>query len=188
MIRINLLPHRAERRAERKRQFFVLAGLSVVLAALIGYAVHMVIDGEIQTQEARNAFLTQEIKALDEQIVEIKSLREQIEALLQRKQIIESLQASRSDPVHVLNELLKGMPESVYLKSVKQSGRKITLNGYAQSNSRVSHLMRQLGLSDYLEQPVLVEVKAVTVEGRRLSEFTMSILLAQPQKADGKER
>lgn len=180
MIRINLLPHREERRAERRRQFYVVGALSICLGLLIGYLVHSLIVADIEQQSQRNAFLQSEIKKLDEQIAEIKTLREQIDSLLKRKQIIESLQGSRAEPVHLLNELAQRMPEGVFLKSAKQSGSKVTLNGYAQTNSRVSHLMRRLDESPFLTQPGLVEVKAVDVDGRRLSEFTLNINVVRP--------
>lgn len=185
MIRINLLPHREERRVERRRQFYVVGALSICLGLLIGYLVHSLIVADIEKQEQRNAFLQSEIKKLDEQIAEIKTLREQIDSLLKRKQIIESLQGSRTESVHLLNELAQRMPEGVYLKSAKQVGGKITLNGYAQTNSRVSHLMRRLDDSEFLAQPGLVEVKAVEVGGRRLSEFTLNINLVRPVVEDG---
>ena len=175
MIRINLLPHRAEKRKQRRTQFYVLSATMVVLVVLIGFLVHSIYAGYIGQQEARNAFLKAEIAKLDKEIAEIRRLREQIDALLSRKQIIEDLQSTRSESVHLLNELAKGMPEGVYLKSVKQVGSRITLVGYAQSNARVSHLMRNLEESPFLERPTLVEAKAATVDDRRVSEFTLGI-------------
>ena len=183
MIRINLLPHRAEKRKQRRTQFYVLSATMVVLGVLIGFLVHSIYAGYIGQQEARNAFLKAEIAKLDKEIAEIRRLREQIDALLSRKQIIEDLQSTRSESVHLLNELAKGMPEGVYLKSVKQVGSRITLVGYAQSNARVSHLMRNLEESPFLERPTLVEAKAATVDDRRVSEFTLGIGIER-QKAE----
>ena len=181
MIRINLLPHRAEKRKRRRTQFYVLSALMVVLGGLIGFLVHSIYTGYIEHQDARNAFLKSEIAKLDQQTAEIRRLREQIEALLARKQVIEDLQSTRAESVHLLNELARGTPDGVYLKSVKQAGGRITLVGYAQSNARVSHLMRSLEESPFLERPSLVEAKAATVDDRRISEFTLSIGIERPK-------
>ena len=185
MIRINLLPHRAEKRKRRRTQFYVLSALMVVLGGLIGFLVHSIYAGYIEHQDARNAFLKSEIAKLDQQTAEIRRLREQIEALLARKQVIEDLQSTRAESVYLLNELARGTPDGVYLKSVKQAGGRITLVGYAQSNARVSHLMRSLEESPFLERPTLVEAKAATVDDRRVSEFTLSIGLERPKVEEG---
>lgn len=181
MIRINLLPHREEKRRQRRQQFYTISVAMVLLGGLIGFAVHSVYGGYIERQEARNAFLKSEIAKLDIEIAEIRRLREQIDALLARKQVIESLQSTRAETVHLFNELAFGMPEAVYLKSLKQTGQRVTLVGYAQSNARVSHLMRNLDGSSFLEQPGLVEVKAATVDNRKVSEFTLSIDIESPK-------
>ena len=153
----------------------------MVLGGLIGILVHSIYTGYIEHQDARNAFLKSEIAKLDQQTAEIRRLREQIEALLARKQVIEDLQSTRAESVHLLNELARGTPDGVYLKSVKQAGGRITLVGYAQSNARVSHLMRSLEESPCLERPSLVEAKAATVDDRRISEFTLSIGIERPK-------
>ena len=185
MIRINLLPHRAEKRKRRRTQFYVLSGLMVVLGGLIGFLVHSIYVGYIEHQDSRNTFLKNEIAKLDQQTAEIRRLREQIEALLARKQVIEDLQSTRAESVHLFNELARGTPDGVYLKSVKQAGGRITLVGYAQSNARVSHLMRSLEESPFLERPSLVEAKAATVDDRRISEFTLSIGIERPKAEEG---
>jgi len=177
MIRINLLPHREEARKQRRQTFYGLALGMVVLGALIGFIVSMVIDGFIEAQEAKNTFLQSEITKLDKDIAEIKRLRSQIDALLARKQVIESLQSHRAETVHLLNELARQTPEGVYLRSIKQAGLKVTLIGYAQSNARVSTLMRNLDGSEFLEKPVLIEVKSGEIDDRRVSEFTLDINL-----------
>lgn len=181
MIRINLLPHREEKRRERRQQFYAISGVMVVAGLLIALLVHTVYAGYIERQESKNSFLKTEIAKLDQQIAEIKRLREQVDALLARKQVIESLQGRRAEAVHLLNELAQRMPEGVYLKSVKQTGARVVLVGYAQSNARVSHLMRSLEESPFLEEPGLVEVKAATVNGRRVSEFTLGISIERPK-------
>ncbi len=181
MIRINLLPHRELKRRERRQQFYAVSGLMVVLGLVIGVLVHTVIGGYIERQERKNEIFKADIAKLDKEIAEIKRLREQIDALVARKQVIEALQSNRAQTVHVLNELAKRMPEGIYLRSVKQQGPRITLVGYAQTNSRVSHLMRSLDESPYLQHPGLVEVKAATLNNRRVSEFTLGISIEQPK-------
>ena len=185
MIRINLLPHREEKRKAKRQQFYVLLGLVSVLAGLIVFLVYTIIGGYISTQEEKNEFLKKEIAVLDKQIDQIKRLKEQTQALLARKQIIESLQRDRAEATRLLSELVKQMPEGVYLKSVKQEGARITLSGYAQSNARVSTLMRNIEASPWLEKPVLVEIKAVTTDKRRLNEFSMNASLKREQAPDG---
>ena len=175
--RINLLPHRAERR-KRARQHFVTvsAGTFVVGAALAGL-MYQFYARQIEVQTDRNTFLANEIKKLDKDIADINELRNQIQALLARKAIIEQLQAERAQTVHLLDQMVRQMPEGVYLKSMKQSGQKVHLAGYAQSNARVSTLMRNFEASPWLEQPLLVEVKASTAGKRKVSEFNMFVNL-----------
>lgn len=181
MIRINLLPHRELKRRERRQQFYVVSAAMVALGVVIAVLVHGVISGYIERQERKNDFIKAETKKLDGQIAEIKRLREQIDALLARKQVIESLQSNRAETVHLLSELVRRLPEGVYLKSIKQSGDKIALDGYAQSNARVSNLMRNLDESPFLEQPNLVEVKSTTVSGHGASEFILNVTLEKPK-------
>ncbi|MBL8447103.1 MAG: PilN domain-containing protein [Zoogloeaceae bacterium] len=181
MIRINLLPHREQRRKERRQRFFALVGASIGLGLLIGLVVHLVIGAYIDSQEARNDVFKEEIAKLDKDIAEIKRLRDQIDALLARKKVIESLQSNRAETVRVFNEFARLMPEGVMLKSVKQSGLKIELKGAAQSNARVSTLMRNLDGSPYLQTPQLVEIKAGSWDGRRVGEFTLNISIERPQ-------
>ena len=184
MIRINLLPHREQRRKERRQRFFALAGFMVLLGAGIGLLVHLIIGVYIDAQEGRNAIFKTEIAKLDKDIAEIKRLQEQIDALLARKKVIESLQSYRADTVHVFNELARLVPEGVVLKSLKQTGLKIELKGQAQSNARVSTLMRNLDGSPYLESPQLVEIKAASVDNRRVGEFVLNVSIERPKAAD----
>lgn len=179
MIRINLLPHREERRKSLRQQFYAFSGLVAVLAGLIWFVGFSFISGQIEGQTAKNDYLNKEISALDGQIAEIKTLKEQTESLLSRKQVIESLQANRSETVHLFNELAKQLPVGVYLRSIKQEQQKVILTGYAQSNARVSSLMSNLDESPVLERPVLIEIKAAMVGKRRLSEFNMHIFLTR---------
>ena len=187
MIRINLLPHREEKRKARRQQFYGLLVLVSVLAGLIVFLTYSIIDGYITSQEERNNFLKSEIAVLDKQIDEIKKLKEQTQALLARKQIIESLQRDRAEAVRLLSELVKQMPEGVYLRSIKQENSKISLVGYAQSSARVSTLMRNIEASPWLERPQLVEIKAVQVEKRRLNEFSLCAFLKRESPEGGKK-
>lgn len=184
MIRINLLPHREERRKALRQQFYALAGLVALLAGFIWFVGFSLIDAMIERQAQKNNFLKSEIAVLDKQIEEIKKLKEQTDSLLQRKQVIEALQANRTETVHLFNELANHLPSGVYLKSIKQEGQKVILIGYAQSNARVSTLMHNLDESPILESPVLIEIKSTQVGKRRMSEFSMSINFTRQSSAD----
>lgn len=190
MIRINLLPHRAEKRRARQVQFAALSLISVVLGAILVGMVHVVISTQISYQERRNEYLRQETAVLDKQIAEIKKLREQTQSLLARKTVVENLQSTRSDVVHLFDQMLRILPDGVYLKTLKQAGNKITLVGYAQSNARISTLMRAIEDSPWLDSPSLVEIHATTANGARVSEFTLMFNLTRAQesaeKASGK--
>jgi type IV pilus assembly protein PilN len=180
MVRINLLPHREQKRQARQRQFVSMAiGLAVLGLATVGL-VHVVIAARIDNQNGRNLLLTTEIAKLDEQIKEIDKLREQTQALLARKQIVETLQANRTEAVHLLDQLVRQLPDGLYLRSVKQAGPKVTLVGYAQSNARVSTLMRNIENSPWLTGPELVEIKSVPLDKQKINEFTLNLRLKQP--------
>jgi type IV pilus assembly protein PilN len=185
VIRINLLPWREARRKALNLQFFILMGMVAGLAASIVLLVHGYYATRISTQTERNRFLKEENTKLDKEIEEIKKLKEEIQALLSRKQVIETLQADRAQTVYLLEQLVRQTPDGVYLKSIKQTGAKVNLTGYAQSNARVSTLMRNLEASPYLENPVLIEIKVATVNTKRLSEFIMNVSLKrQKTEAD----
>ena len=179
--RVNLLPHRAERRKRAKQHFAVVSAGTAVVGLLIVGLVHSYYAEQISTQEGRNQFLKSEIAKLDKEIAEINKLRDEIQALLARKQIIETLQADRAQTVHLLDELVKQMPEGVFLRSIVQKGTRIELKGYAQSNARVSSLMRNVEASRWLSNPELIEVKAAAVEKRRVAEFNMFLTLKRPE-------
>ena len=183
-VRINLLPHREERRMRGRQHFAVLAGLTAALGIAIVGAGYLYVAGQISTQQERNAFLKSEIAKLDKEIAEIKKLKDEIAALLARKQIIETLQADRAQTVHLLDQLVRQMPEGVYLRSVRQRGLGVNLVGYAQSNARVSTLMRNIESSPWLASPKLVEIKASTVNKKRLSEFNLNLVVKRVQLKD----
>jgi type IV pilus assembly protein PilN len=183
MIRINLLPHRAEKRKAQQIQFIAFSVISIIIGAIIVGFVHITFVAKIDNQERRNAYLNKEIAVLDKQIDEIKKLREQTKSLLSRKTVVENLQSTRADVVHLLDQMLRILPDGVYLKSLKQTGVKISLNGYAQSNARVSTLMRSIEDSPWLEAPTLVVINATTINGSRLSEFSLTFNLTKQEAA-----
>ena len=185
MIRINLLPHREEKRKARQKQFAILAGLAAVIGLAIAGLLWVVFDTQIENQKDRNKYLTTEIAKLDKQIDEIKRIREETASLLSKKQVVEGLQSNRSEPVYLLDQLLRQLPEGLYLKSIKQTGAKISVTGYAQSNARVSAFMRNIEASPYLGNPNLVEIKAVTVNTQRANEFILDFLIKRVKADDG---
>jgi type IV pilus assembly protein PilN len=175
--RVNLLPHREDRRKRSRQHFYVVGGGTAIVGILIVGLIHTYYAEKIDAQDKRNQFLKTEIAKLDKEIAEINKLKDEIQALLARKQIIETLQADRAQTVHLLDDLVKRMPEGVYLKSLSQKGLRINLVGYAQSNARVSTLMRNIEASAWLENPELIEVKAASVSNRRVAEFNLFMSL-----------
>jgi len=175
MISINLLPHREQARKDRRQQFYSLIVLVLLLAGFVWFVVYTLIGGSIERQERSNEFIKGEIAALDKEIAEIKRLKEQMQALLSRKQVIETLQANRTETVTLFNELSKQMPEGVMFKGFKQTGLGVNFSGYSQSNARVSQLMRNLDASSILEKPSLVEIKATTYNKRSVGEFSLNM-------------
>jgi len=187
MIRINLLPHRELKRQVRQQQFAALAGIAFFLGLLTVGMVHLMITGQIEHQESRNKYMKNQIAILDKQIDEIKKIRAQTQALLARKKVVETLQDNRSDAVHLLDQLVRLLPDGVYLRSIKQTNQTINLAGYAQSNARVSTLMRKLESSPWLGSPSLIEIKAVTVNNTRLNEFNLDVILTRSSQSAGDE-
>src|SRR6478735_6682119 len=188
-MRINLLPHREQKRLARQRQFVTLVVSLAVLGAAIVALVHGILAARIDNQLSRNALLKTEIAKLDAQIKEIDKLRDQIQQVLARKAVVETLQTNRNEAVHLLDQLVRQLPEGIYLRSVKQTDKKVTIVGYAQSNARVSTLMRNIEGSPWLEKPELVEVKLVSVpaQGRTgpqsLNQFTMNFQIRRATPA-----
>ena len=186
MILVNLLPHRAARRKRRKAAFFAGLGVSAVLGALAVGLWYLALQQMIATQQERNAFLGTEIARLDAQIKDIATLKSEIEALKARQSAVENLQTDRNVPVHVLNELVRQTPEGVYLTSMRQAGPVLTINGIAQTNERVSELLRNTAYnSQWLTRPELVEIKATlmqtaTREQKRLFDFSMRVNIKPP--------
>ncbi|MEN3029960.1 PilN domain-containing protein [Chromobacterium amazonense] len=179
MIRINLLPHREQKKAAHRLRFQLLTGATIAASVLLLGAAYLVL-GHIQAdQQRRNQFLQAEIGKLDRQIKDIGKLKKQRDDLLARKQLVERLQEGRNGAVHLFDQLVRQTPDGIYLRSFKQTGNQVTLTGLAQSGARVSNFMRQLGQSETLESPVLVEVTATIANNQRANAFTLNATLRQ---------
>jgi type IV pilus assembly protein PilN len=190
MILIYLLPHREAARKRQKEQFFTQLGLSALLGGVICGAVFVWYQGQISAQQDRNTFLTTENARLDNEIKDIASLQAQIASLRARQTAVEDLQGDRNLPVHLLDELVAQLPDGIFLTSMKQENQSVLLTGTAQSQERVSELLRNLANnSPWLSKPDLVEIVAATLadsnkEQKRVSNFTIRASLVRPAAAD----
>lgn len=179
MIRINLLPHREQKRQARQRRFLSLLAFGFIGAVGVIILGFTILSARIDTQKSRNDFLAAENVKLEREIAEIEKLKSERQSLLDRKKVVERLQSNRAESVKILDQLIRQTPEGVYLKEMKLTGDQLTLNGYAQSNARVSTYMRNLNDSPMFEQPLLVEIKATSVGNQRLSEFTLRTVISK---------
>jgi type IV pilus assembly protein PilN len=189
MIKINLLPHREARRKERKNAFLVMLALSLVMGGVVVLAGAGYIGNNISNQNERNDYIKAENKKLDAQIAEIATLKQEIEALKARQQAVEDLQSDRNQPVYLMDELVKQVPEGIYLRSFKQAAQRVVLNGHAQSNERVSELLRNLGNnSPWLERPDLIEIRSTGSgqgkDAKKVFEFTVNVGIKRPRDAE----
>lgn len=187
MARINLLPWREERRKQRQQEFYVLLGASAVAAILVVFIGLWYIGSQIDAQTERNATLTREIQALDAQIAEIEELDRQRDRLIARKEIIEQLQATRSQMVHLFDELVRTLPEGVQLNSIKQGGSTLTLEGLAQSNARVSAYMRNLDASAWLKESEIIKIEAINADKSVPYVFSLKVNLEDPNADKGEQ-
>lgn len=190
MIRINLLPHREEKRKQRRQAFFAMLALSALVGGIILMIVAGVFASNIANQNARNTVIKNANAKLDAEIKEIASLRQEIDALKARQQAVEDLQSDRNQPVHLLDELVKQVPEGVYLRSFKQEAQRVVLNGYAQSNERVSELLRNLSNSSpWLEHPDLIEIRSTGIgqgkDAKKVFEFTINVGIKRESNKEG---
>lgn len=190
VILINLLPHREASRKRRKESFYATLGAAALLGGLVAGAAYLWFQAQIERQQSKNAYVQSEIVKLEAEIKEISTLQAEITALRARQQAVEDLQGDRNLPVHLLNELVRQLPDGVYLSSMKQDNQTVTLQGMAQSNERVSELLRNLGNnSPWLVKPELVEITAANVnlsprDQRRVASFTMRIGVKRPTDAE----
>lgn len=180
MIRVNLLPHRQIRREAKQREFGLMALFSAVAACAILFVAYTIINSKVESQLERNQRLNNAITKLDKEIADIKDLKEQISAMLERKQVVENLQTNRSQAVVVFDELSRQLPEGMYFKSIKQEGKVITLEGVADTNARVATLVRNFNQSNWMESPILIEIKAITVGAQKQNLFTLKVSLKTP--------
>lgn len=193
MILINLLPHREAARKRRRETFYATLGASAMIGGAIAGAVFLWYQSQISTQQGKNALLQTELKRLDGQIKDIANLQTEIAALRARQQAVEDLQADRNLPVHMLNELVRQLPDGVYITSMRQTNQLLNIQGIAQSNERVSELLRSLANnSEWLTRPELVEIVAGSValsskEQRRVANFNVRVglLRASEVKSSG---
>jgi type IV pilus assembly protein PilN len=189
VILINLLPHREAARKRKRDAFYTALGISALAGGVIAGIIFLWYAAQISAQQERNMLLQSEIKKLEGQIKDIANLQSEITALRARQQAVEDLQADRNLPVYLLNELVKQLPDGVYVSSLKQDNQVVTLAGTAQSNERVSELLRNLGTnSPWLSRPELIEITAGNValsprDTRRVANFTMRVRLLRASEA-----
>ncbi len=184
MVRINLLPHRQIRRAERQREFNLMLAFAGAAGVAIVFLGSTILSSKLDEQVNRNTRLEAASANLDKQIAEIKELKTQIRNVLDRKQIVENLQVNRSQSVMMLDEISRQLPEGMYLKALKQQGHLVTLEGVADTNARVATLVRNLSGSEWLQSPNLVEIKSTTLNGLRQNNFTVNVQLKAPPSPD----
>jgi type IV pilus assembly protein PilN len=184
MARINLLPWRAERRKLRQKEFMTMLGMAAGIALVLSFLIVMYYNGQIEGQMIRNQYLRDQIVVVDQQIKEIEELDKKKANLLARKQVIEQLQASRSQMVHLFDELVRTIPEGVRLNSIKQSGQVLTLEGMAQSNARVSSYMRNLEESGWMANPDLSIIEAKGSDKGLPNAFSLKVTLKSPSSEE----
>ncbi len=180
MANINLLPWREERREELKKEFLTVLGGIVVFALLIVFLWHSKLESSIQNQQARNGYLKKNIAELSLQVAEIQELKKKREQLIERMRIIQELQGNRPEIVHIIDELVRTIPDGVYYKNIDRKDKVITINGTAESNNRVSSLMRRLDNSEWFGDPNLISVKTNPQYGEQANDFLMKVKLEKP--------
>jgi len=191
VILINLLPHREAARKRKREAFYAALGFSALVGGVIAGAVFLWYAAQISNQKDKNVVLETEIKRLEGQIKDIATLQQEIAALRARQQAVEDLQADRNMPVHLLNELVRQLPDGVYVTSVRQDGQVVAVQGVAQSNERVSELLRNLGNnSPWMTRPELIEIIAGSValtprDQRRVANFNIRVRLLRASEAQG---
>ncbi len=184
MAQINLLPWREERRQELKREFLVILGLVALLGVGLVVLADRVVNGQIDNQNARNQYLTENIKELDKKVAEIKDLQRRRNQLIDRMRVIQELQGNRPVIVRVLDQLVRTIPDGVFYNSVSSKDKKISISGIAESNNRVSSLMRQLDASDWLANPNLDKVQAAPQYGDQATTFNLTVNVRAPDSGE----
>jgi type IV pilus assembly protein PilN len=189
MIKINLLPHREEKRKRLKNDFYSLLMIAAVFGVVIVVLVGTVFSRQLSAQTDRNNFIIAENLKLDEKIKEVASLKQEIDGLKARQQAVEDLQGDRNQPVFMLDELVKLTPEGVYLRALKQEGQRILLTGYAQSNQRVAEFLFNLSnKTDWMIKPELIEIKATGIgqgrDAKKVFDFSMNVGIKRPREVE----
>ena len=188
MIRINLLPHRQIKRAAKQREFGLMGLMAAGAACAVVFLGWQFLSAQNNTQLERNGRLEKANADLDKQIADIKDLKDQINNVLERKHVVENLQTNRSQAVVILDELTRKLPEGVYLKSIKQVGNLITIDGVADTNARVATLVRNLNVSNWMQSPNLVVINAATVNNIKQNDFTVTVSLKAPKTEEAAKK
>jgi type IV pilus assembly protein PilN len=181
MARINLLPWREELRAERKKQFLSMLGLVALLAVMVLLVLDQVVSGQINHQNQRNSYLKQHIAELDAKVAEIRDLQRKRTQLIERMRVIQELQGNRPIIVRILDQLVRTVPDGVFYTSLTTKDGAIAIQGVAESNNRVSSLMRRLDASDWLEQPNLDAVRSAPQFGEQATTFNLTVRVQLPE-------
>lgn len=184
MANINLLPWREERREELKKEYLIILAASVIFAGLIVFAWHYYVNDQIANQQNRNIYLEQNIRELNAQVKEINAMKAKREELKDRMRVIQDLQGNRPEIVHLFDELVQTLPDGVFFSQLSRSGASITIEGTAESNNRVSSLMRRLDRSDWFTAPNLVSVTANPDFGEQANDFKLVVTISNPQVAE----
>ena len=188
MMHINLLPHRQLKRAAKQREFGLMGLMAAGAACAVVFLGWQFLSAQNNTQLERNSRLEKANIDLDKQIADIKDLKDQINNVLERKHVVENLQTNRSQAVVILDELTRQLPEGIYLKSIKQAGNLITLDGVADTNARVATLVRNLSVSNWMESPNLVVINAATVNNIKQNDFTVTVSLKVPKTEEAPKK
>jgi type IV pilus assembly protein PilN len=190
-IKINLLPHREEKRKELKNNFYSMLMLAAIVGAAFVLLVGMLFSARLSAQSERNAFIAKANLELDEKIKEVATLKQEIDGLKARQQAVEDLQGDRNQPVYMLNELVKLAPEGLYLNIIKQSGQQISIKGYAQSHDVVRIFVKSLGESKWISNPEIVQNIAMDIgkgkELKRVIEFELNVGIRRPRELEAIE-
>jgi type IV pilus assembly protein PilN len=188
MIKINLLPHREEKRKELKNKFYSLMAFAALIGAVVLILGGLYFSAQISAQNERNAFITKENLELDDKIKEVATLKQEIDALKARQEAVEDLQSDRNQPVFMMNELVKLSPEGLYLTLIKQDGQRISIKGYAQSHAVVGIFMNELNASQWISKPEIIQNKATNVgkdrDAKRVIEFDMNVGIRRPRELE----
>lgn len=189
MIKINLLPHREAKRKQLKNDFYSLLLFAGIVGAVVVIIIGTIFSRQLSAQLDRNTFIKAENLKLDERIKEVASLKQEIDGLKARQQAVEDLQGDRNQPVFMLDELVRLTPEGVYLKTFKQDGQRIVLNGYAQSNERISEFIRNMdNKSPWMNKPDLVEIKSANLgqgrDAKRVFDFLINVGIKRPREVE----